>query len=160
MKTARPFRVMFVCLGNVCRSPLAHAVFESKANDAGLSVEVESSGTSAYHVGDHADRRMRSTAARHGVTIDHRSRQLEPGDLDSYDLLLAMDSENLRDIRRMRGARDATADIRLFREFDPVGPGDVPDPYYGGPDGFETVFEMVDRTAEALVDEIRRRAES
>lgn len=152
-------RVMFVCTGNICRSPLAEAVFRDLIEDGKLGdrFEIASSGTTAYHVGQPADERMRGVAASHGVAIRHRSQQLEESDLDDYDLLLAMDQSNLREMKLIARGRDHRGKIHLFREFDPQGgPGaEVPDPYYGGHAGFERVFAMVDRTCRALVAALR-----
>jgi protein-tyrosine phosphatase len=149
-----PYRVLVVCLGNICRSPLAEGVFRHLAEEAGVGdrFEVDSVGTGPWHVGDPPDRRMRETARRRGVPIDAlRGRQLSAADLERYDLVLAMDREVLHDTRCL--APDGNAPhVRLFREFDPE-PGDyqVPDPYYGGPQGFDDVYDMVERTAGELL---------
>ena len=152
-------KIMFVCTGNICRSPLAEAVFERLAAEAGLGAqfEVESSGTTAYHVGQAADERMRSVAASHGVRIQNRSKQLTAADLEEYDLILAMDRSNLREIGYIAESRGVLDKVKLFREFDPKGGPDaeVPDPYYGGRAGFERVYEMVDRTSHRLLNELR-----
>ncbi len=151
-KTPRPIRVMFVCLGNICRSPLAEGVFRQLVHEAGLShrIEIDSSGTGRWHVGEPPDKRMRATAQRHGVSIDHqRGRQIEADDLEYFDYILAMDRRNYDTTRRLDD-RDATlSKVHLFRSFDPT-PDDleVPDPYYGrGTEGFEEVYTIVDRTA-------------
>ena len=149
-----PYRVLFVCLGNICRSPLAEGVFRHLAEEAGVGdrFEVDSVGTGPWHVGDPPDRRMRETARRRGVPIDAlRGRQLGAEDLQRYDLVLAMDREVLHDTRCLAPDGEAPH-VRLFREFDPE-PGDyqVPDPYYGGPQGFDDVYDMVERTAGELL---------
>ncbi|MBN2340524.1 MAG: low molecular weight phosphotyrosine protein phosphatase [Deltaproteobacteria bacterium] len=147
-------KIMFVCLGNICRSPLAHAVFESLVQEAGLTnFKIESSGTTAYHVGELPDARMRATASEHGVKMTHRARQLKPSDLDHYDLILAMDNENLSNIRRLAASPEQLNKIQLFRDYDPEGGNgaEVPDPYYGGAAGFENVFQIVHRTAGHLL---------
>lgn len=150
---------MFVCTGNICRSPLAEAVFRDLVGIAGLSdrFEIASSGTSAYHVGQPADDRMRRVASAHGVTIRNRSQQLEEGDLDDYDLLLGMDLSNLHEMRALAARPEHRAKLRLFREFDPEGGkgAEVPDPYYGGPAGFERVYAMVERTCRSLLAALR-----
>ena len=152
------FRVMFVCTGNICRSPLAHAVFSQKARKAGLGNRfvIESSGTTAYHEGDQADPRMRKTARAHNVRIDHRARHFSVHDFENYDLILAMDRSNLASLRRMASNGEADGKLKLFRDFDPEASpnAEVPDPYYGGPDGFEHVYEMVDRTCDSLLAEL------
>ena len=153
---------MFICTGNICRSPLAHAVMEHKAGEAGLEgwMDVESSGTGPWHVGEQADSRMRRTAAEHGVRLDHRSRQLRPDDFSKYDLLLAMDRDNFRDALSLCRNEAEREKLRMFRDYDPQGTGDVPDPWYGGPDGFEEVWTIVERTCGALLNEVRSGLES
>lgn len=149
--------MLFVCLGNICRSPLAEGVFRRLVVKEGLSdrIEVDSAGTGAWHVGEQPDRRMRSTAESHGVSLDAiRARRVEAADLVDFDYVFAMDRENLRDLRRLAGRSEDS--IALFRAFDPVdGDPDVPDPYYGGTDGFERVFEIVERTSRSILDHIR-----
>lgn len=149
-------RVLFVCLGNICRSPLAEGVFLHLVREAGLThrFEVDSAGTGDWHVGERPDARAVAVAKKHGVELPSRARQVTPADLDAFDHVLAMDRENLRDLERM-ARRGAAADIRLLRRHDPVRDGDdVPDPYYGGPSGFDLVYEMVHRSCAALLDEL------
>jgi protein-tyrosine phosphatase len=147
-----PYRIGLVCLGNICRSPMADVVLTELVDRAGLAdaVEVTSCGTGGWHVGQPMDDRAAATllAADYDPT-GHRGRQLD-GSWFDRDLLLAMDGDNLHDVRAMApgGRSDA---VRLFRDFDPVGPGDVPDPYYGGPGGFDDVLAMVERTGIAVV---------
>jgi protein-tyrosine phosphatase len=155
-------KIMFVCLGNICRSPLAHAVFEDclRRTDPELAaqIEVESSGTSGYHVGEQADERMRQTARARGVTLDHRARQFRRADFRTYDLVVAMDRSNAAELRRLAaGDEAAVAKIRLLREFEPDGrrTEDVPDPYYGGERGFQEVFEIAERCCRVLHERIR-----
>jgi protein-tyrosine phosphatase len=139
--------VALVCLGNICRSPMAHVVLEERLADAGLGdrVEVTSSGTGDWHVGDPMDRRAAATLTTAGYDATRHRAQQWAGN-DEADLVLAMDAANLADIG---GAGER---VRLFRDFDPIDPGsDVPDPYYGGDSGFEEVLAMVERTAAALV---------
>lgn len=148
------YHVTLVCLGNICRSPMAHVVLEERLADAGLGdvVEVSSSGTGGWHVGDPMDRRAAATLATAGYDPSrHRAQQWDPaGAGGAADLVLAMDAENLADLG---GPTDR---VRLFRDLDPREPGsDVPDPYYGGDSGFEEVLAMVERTAAALVAALR-----
>ena len=153
-----PVRVLFVCLGNICRSPLAEGVFRHLAKARGLAgaYEVDSAGTGAWHVGEPPDPRSAEVARRHGVELAGAARQVVADDFERFDWILAMDRANLRDLAALRGA-NGRAQLRLFREFDPEGgERDVPDPYYGGPGGFEKVFEMVRRTSEALLEELER----
>jgi protein-tyrosine phosphatase len=138
-----------VCLGNICRSPTAHVVLEQRLAEAGLDdrVVVHSSGTGDWHVGDPMDRRAAATLVEAGYDPSrHRARQYDASWASEHDLVLAMDADNLADL----GGRSVR--VGLFRDLDPVDPGgDVPDPYYGGPDGFAIVLEMVERTSDALV---------
>lgn len=147
--------VLFVCLGNICRSPLAEGVLVHRLAEAGLSdaVRVDSAGTGAWHVGEPADPRSAEVAHRNGVELDGRARRIRAEDLREFDYILAMDRSNLLDIERMNRSESGTAQIALFRDFDPKtdADGEVPDPYYGGAGGFDRVYEMVDRTCRALV---------
>jgi protein-tyrosine phosphatase len=152
-RTPGRYRVALVCLGNICRSPMADVVLSERLAAAGLAerVEVTSAGTGGWHVGHPMDERAAATLTAAGYDASrHRARQLTPDWLDDRDLLLAMDTANLADVRAAGpGAGDR---VRLFRDFDPVGPGgEVPDPYYGGDAGFEEVLAMVERTVDALV---------
>lgn len=151
-------RVCFVCLGNICRSPTAEGIFLDLVRRAGLdsAIEVDSAGTAGWHEGKPADARARATATRRGITLPSRSRPLVAGDLDRFDWVLAMDRQNLADIRALAGGAATHAEIRLFRSFDPEATTDeVPDPYYGGDQGFEDVFDMCTRAAEGLLATIR-----
>ena len=153
------YRIMFVCTGNICRSPLAHAVFDNmvRMNDLNDTIIVESSGTDAWHTGEQADYRMRRTASRHGLNIRHRSRKLVASDLVDFDLILVMDSNNYEDTQSLASNQDEIDKVQMFRDFDPEGRGDVPDPWYGTMKDFENVWTIVERTCESLLDEIRRR---
>lgn len=158
MSTSDSIRIQFVCLGNICRSPLAKTVFQDKVEEAGLAdqFEIASSGTGDWHVGDTADDRMRKTAQKHGHSLeDHRASQFQKEHLAAYDHIFVMDKSNLNDVLYFDEEEKHDGKVRLFREFDP-DPGDyqVPDPYYGGRDGFETVYEIVDRTAETLLNRL------
>lgn len=152
------YAVALVCLGNICRSPMADVVLTAHVERAGLSdrVTVNSCGTGDWHVGQAMDRRAAATlsAADFDPTL-HRARLFDPGWLERHDLVLAMDESNLADVQAAAGSAGGSAHdgrVLLFREFDPVGTGgEVPDPYYGGDAGFEEVLEMVQRTSAALV---------
>lgn len=148
------YAIALVCLGNICRSPMADAVLVQRLDDAGLSglVQVRSSGTGDWHVGDPMDDRAAATLTAAGYDASrHRARQFARSWLDELDLVLAMDGANLDDV----GGRSER--VMLFGEFDPVAPGtEVPDPYYGGPDGFEEVLQMVERTSVAITAALQR----
>lgn len=145
---------MFVCMGNICRSPAAHAVAEYKIAERGLDdrLTVDSSGTIAYHQGEPADARMSAELAKHGIPSSHRSQQFRNSDVEEFDLILAMDRRNYEDIRGLVRDEAELDKLKMFRDFDPAGPGEVPDPYYGGREGFARVYEMVDRTVEELLN--------
>ncbi|TVQ39593.1 MAG: low molecular weight phosphotyrosine protein phosphatase [Spirochaetaceae bacterium] len=154
----QPKSVMFVCQGNICRSPLAQALFENRLEKRGIArrYRVDSTGVSSYHAGESSDRRMRETAARRGVRVDHRARAVTRRDLEEFDLILAMDRDNYSILRRKAHGDEQRDKIRMFRDFDPISNGeiDVPDPWYGGIQGFEQVYGIVERTCEALIDHL------
>jgi protein-tyrosine phosphatase len=150
-------KILFVCLGNICRSPLAEAVFKHKVKAKGLDhlFEIDSCGTGNYHIGDPPDPRTIANAKKNGVVIEHLGRQLCDDDLAYFDVILAMDNKNLRSILSLRSAEEYMHKVKLMREFDPSEKGgEVPDPYYGGEKNFQEVFEMLDRTADALLNEL------
>ncbi|MFQ5671804.1 MAG: low molecular weight protein-tyrosine-phosphatase [Nitrospinales bacterium] len=161
MKTTKTVRVCFVCLGNICRSPLAHGVFEALVDRQGLAGKIltDSAGTGAWHVGEPADSRMSETAMKKGVILNSRARQFTPGDFKRFDLVIAMDRINLDSLRSICPTGEAGEKLKLFRSFDPVkGNGlDVPDPYYGGANGFDTVFHIVNRTCPNILDYVKKR---
>lgn len=147
-------RVLFVCLGNICRSPLAEGVMRHLVRERGLDgrIEVDSAGTAAWHVGSPPDPRSTDVAARHGVSLEGlRARRVRPADFERFDLVLAMDADNEAELLRMAPPEFAGR-VRMLRSYDPEGAGEVPDPYYGGPQGFELVYDMVHRSCEALLD--------
>jgi protein-tyrosine phosphatase len=147
------YSVALVCLGNICRSPMADVVLQQHLAAAGLDdrVTVASSGTGDWHVGHPMDRRAATTLTDAGYDATrHRARHFAPTWLDEHDLVLAMDAQNLRDV--VAGSDVDANRVRLYRDFDPREPGgEVPDPYYGGDSGFEEVLEMVERTSATLV---------
>jgi protein-tyrosine phosphatase len=151
--------VLFVCLGNICRSPLAEGVLAHLLAEAGLGdrVSVDSAGTGAWHVGDPPDPRSVEVAHRFGVRLRGTGRQVRVGDFRRFTHVVAMDRENLRNLERMREGAGEGPRPRLLRDWDPEGGegAEVPDPYYGGPDGFVTVFRMVERSCRGILDELR-----
>ncbi|MDF1564960.1 MAG: low molecular weight phosphotyrosine protein phosphatase [Deltaproteobacteria bacterium] len=154
-----PFRICFVCLGNICRSPLAEAVLQQMVRTRGLEdqIEIESRGTGDWHLGQPADPRMQAAATRHGVPMSTRAELFEEEDFADFDLILSMDRARFGELER-RMPRRVKAALRLFRDYDPEasGPADVPDPYYGGEDGFEEVYRIVERTCAAMLDAHQR----
>ena len=155
-------RILFVCMGNICRSPTAEGVMRHLVREAGLEDEIviDSAGTGGWHVGDPPDRRATAAARARGMTLEGGARQITVNDFEDFDLLLAMDRDNLAGIRAIAPDEEAAAKARLLREYDPASAGtpdlDVPDPYYGGPQGFETVLDQVEAACRGLLDEIRR----
>ena len=151
--------VLFVCLGNICRSPLAEGVFRHILDEDGVSdrFRVDSAGTGSWHVGESPDFRAVRIAATKGVTVGGHARQVQPEDFRHFDYILAMDSDNLQALETYRDKVGGDAALYLLREFDPEGgPGaEVPDPYYGDSSGFDDVFAMVERSCLALLDHIR-----
>ena len=148
------YSILFVCLGNICRSPLAEAVMAHLAAGAeGPDLHIDSAGTSAWHAGEPADPRTIDVARRHGIAVTSRSRQVGPHDFEQFDLLIAMDADNRRNLLALCPPAHRQK-IRLLREWDPQGAGDVPDPYFGGDSGFEDSFEMVQRCCQALLTQL------
>jgi protein-tyrosine phosphatase len=154
----RRIRICFVCLGNICRSPTAHGVMARLVADAGLAaaIEVDSAGTAAYHVGELPDERSRAAARRRGIELTHRARQFAAADLDRFDLVVAMDGQNLRRLRQLAAGRTGPP-IVLLRSFDPTAaPGaEVPDPWDSDDDGFEEVLDQCERACAGLLAHVR-----
>jgi len=162
-------RVLFVCLGNICRSPTAEAVMARLVADAGLeqAIALDSAGTGAWHVGSPPDERATAAAAARGIAMRGTARQVRLEDFETFDLVIAMDAENHRNLLALAPHPEAAAKVRMLREFDPAtasgGAGrdasslDVPDPYYGGEDGFDHVLDLVEAACAGLLDELRAR---
>lgn len=168
-------RLLFVCLGNICRSPTAEGVMRALVHEAGLedSIELDSAGTGSWHVGSSPDARASAAARGRGIALEGSARQVRDDDFLDFDLLLAMDSENMRELRQQAPGEEERAKVRLLREFDPAARGqtqpfglcarrvvgaadlDVPDPYYGAPGGFEEVFDLVHAACAGLLEQIR-----
>lgn len=145
-------RVLFVCMGNICRSPTGEGVFKAVVERAGLShrIEIDSAGTIGYHTGKPADARMRRAAAARGYDLTSISRQVKAWDLDEFDLVIAMDRENLADLRTL--SANPSAHVCLLSDFlDARWPQDVPDPYYGGDAGFQEVLDMIEAACPSIL---------
>jgi protein-tyrosine phosphatase len=154
------YRVLFVCLGNICRSPLADGILAHKLQQAGLShrVTVDSAGTGAYHVGEPPHVESMRVAKQHGMPIDHlRARQVKRPDFEAFDLIVAMDRKNYGDLLEIERSGDHHHKVRLFMSYVPgASSQDVPDPYFGGPEGFDEVFDLVNTGCDAILAEIRQ----
>jgi low molecular weight protein-tyrosine phosphatase len=181
--------ILFVCLGNICRSPTAEGTMRALVRQAGLEgqIELDSAGTGAWHVGEPPDARATAAARRRGIALEGAARQVRLTDFEEFDLILAMDRANLRELRRLAPDERARARVRLLREFDAAVDGDldarggldtsgdiatgdvpatgdlaadgdldVPDPYYGGPDGFDEVLDLVQAACASLLSSIQR----
>jgi protein-tyrosine phosphatase len=152
-------KILFVCLGNICRSPLAEAIFKHKIKEKGLEawVEVHSCGTANYHVGDTPDPRTIKNALKNGVAIDHLGRQLSMNDLEVYDFIIAMDKSNHANILKLENAKGHSHKIKLMRSFDLNADGDeVPDPYYGDEMGFQNVFDILSHSVDSFIHFLER----
>ncbi|MGW4730082.1 low molecular weight protein-tyrosine-phosphatase [Streptomyces shenzhenensis] len=157
------YRVCFVCTGNICRSPMAESVFRARAAEAELTdlVEVDSAGTGSWHEGEGADPRAVAVLEEHGYDIDHTARRFEPSWFSRLDLVIALDSGHLKALRRMAPTEEDARKVRLLRSYDP-GAGDdldVPDPYYGGLDGFAECLERVEAASTGLLAAVREHLE-
>jgi protein-tyrosine phosphatase len=154
-------RILFVCMGNICRSPTAEGVMRSLLAREGLDgrIELDSAGTGGWHAGAPPDERATEAARKRQIALEGEARQVSPADFDRFDLVLAMDRENLRDLRALAPDGEARAKVRLLREFDPqavaAGDLDVPDPYYGAARGFEQVLDLVEAACRGLLDDLR-----
>lgn len=155
-----PRRLCFVCLGNIIRSPLAENLFRHMAERAGAAdkYEVSSAGIDGWHVGEPPDDRMRRVAARHGLVYNGRARQFQPRDFDRFDWIVVMDRGNRDALANLARSGGDRAKVHMLREFDPQGGPNipVPDPYYGGPNGFEEVYLMIERSVGGLLEMLER----
>jgi protein-tyrosine phosphatase len=153
--------ISFVCLGNICRSPLAQGVFQDLVNREKLDqkIFISSSGTGNWHIGNLPDERMRQTAQSKGIKLESRAQQFQSKDFNRFNLVLAMDHSNLVRLSEIAPSTLQKNKLMLFRSFDPESneDQDVPDPYYGGTKGFEEVYSMVKRTCPPLLDYIKSR---
>ena len=150
-------RICFVCLGNICRSPAAAAVFASKASAAGLTVTVDSAGTSRYHLGEGAHPHTLDEGARRGVAIEHRARQFTPGDFARFDLVVAMDESNRRALHDLAPDDEARSKIVLLRSFAPGNDHDVPDPWGLPPSAYAAMYDIIEAACDGLVAHVAAR---
>jgi protein-tyrosine phosphatase len=154
-------RVLFVCLGNICRSPTAEGAMRALVREEGLedSIELDSAGTGNWHVGSPPDPRAIAAALARGIALEGCAREARREDFDDFDLVLAMDRSNMRELRRLAPGAQALAKVRLLREFDPASAGaedlDVPDPYHGAAGGFDEVLDLVQAACRGLLEQIR-----
>ncbi|MGW5043322.1 low molecular weight protein-tyrosine-phosphatase [Streptomyces griseoluteus] len=157
------FRVCFVCTGNICRSPMAESVFRARVAEAGLDglIEADSAGTGGWHEGDTADPRTVSVLDEHGYGTEHIARQFQSSWFGRLDLVIALDTGHLKALRRLAPTEEDARKVRLLRSYDPSAGADldVPDPYYGGRDGFEECLEMVEGASAGLLDSVREHLE-
>jgi protein-tyrosine phosphatase len=155
-------RVLFVCLGNICRSPTAEGAMRALVREEGLedSIELDSAGTGGWHVGSPPDPRAVATARARGIALEGSARTVRQNDFDDFDLVLAMDRSNMRELRQLAHGEQRRAKVRLLREFDPASAGaedlDVPDPYYGAAGGFDEVLDLVQAACRGLLEQIRK----
>ncbi|MER8219621.1 low molecular weight protein-tyrosine-phosphatase [Streptomyces sp. NPDC094143] len=153
------YRVCFVCTGNICRSPMAEVVFRARVAGAGLDglVEVDSAGTGGWHEGDGADPRTVAVLAENGYPTNHTARQFQPSWFSRLDLVIALDSGHLGALRRLAPTEQDARKVKLLRSYDPAAGDDldVPDPYYGGPEGFQECLEMVEAASTGLLAAVR-----
>lgn len=147
-------RVLFVCLGNICRSPLAEAILRHQATEANLDVEVDSAGTGNWHIGERSDRRAIAIGEGRGYEMNHCARQVSSADFQRFDLIVAMDHANVSELVRWDGAEPYK--IKLARSFDPAAADlEVPDPYYGGDEGFEEVADQLEQACRGILAHLR-----
>lgn len=159
---SEPTKLLFVCLGNICRSPTGEGVMRHLVESEGVAhlFEIDSAGTGSWHIGESPDRRSVAAAAARGILIGGTARQVTGDDFYEYDLLLAADRYNHRDLQAIAPTDEHEAKVRLLREFDPMSTPDdldVPDPYYGGPGGFDEVIDLVDAACRGLLAEVLSR---
>ncbi|MCC7297898.1 MAG: low molecular weight phosphotyrosine protein phosphatase [Bacteroidia bacterium] len=150
-------KVLFVCLGNICRSPLAEALFIKKSKKFKHTFEVDSAGTSDFHVGELPDPRTIQNALEHNLTLKHRARQFKKEDFIRFDHIITMDKSNLENVLKLAQNQEDKDKVKLLRDFDQSHPGaDVPDPWFGGDEGFEEVYQIIDHCTQQLFEVLKK----
>ncbi|KAL0230128.1 hypothetical protein PCE1_003690 [Barthelona sp. PCE] len=148
-------RIMYVCLGNICRSPIARSVGQYICDERNLDWVIDSCGTAAYHSGENMDHRSADVLAKHGLDNSHSAKQLQKSDFETFDFIVCMDRSNINNAKRIRGRTRSQAQLVLLGDYDPEEPGsEVPDPYYGGKRGFDLVYEQITRCIKSFYDSI------
>ncbi|UII32985.1 low molecular weight phosphotyrosine protein phosphatase [Fulvivirga ulvae] len=150
-------KVLFVCLGNICRSPLAQGLMEMKIDELGLNdqIKVDSCGTSQYHIGEQPDERTLKNALKNGLKLEHQARQFSRKDFRTFDYIVTMDKANMDCVKRLDQTNEFSDKFMLIRDFDPVDKGaDVPDPYFGGEEGFQHVYLILQRSVSEFLNQI------
>lgn len=152
-------KILMVCLGNICRSPLADGLLRKKVARFGLKVEIDSAGTAAYHIGKSPDTRTQANARQHGVDLSFlRARQFETADFDAFDKIYVMDASNESNVLNLaRNDQDAEKVDRLLNLLPEVVDKNVPDPYYGGEKGFEKVYQLVDAATDVIIEKLQNK---
>jgi protein-tyrosine phosphatase len=148
-------KILMVCLGNICRSPIAEGILRHKLKEQGFDhVETDSAGTSSYHIGEAPDKRMRATAITNGVNIDDlKAREFVPSDFEDFDMIYAMDQSNYNNMLALARSSDEKAKLKLIlNEVNPGANEAVPDPYYGGDEGFQHVFDLLDQATDVIIE--------
>ncbi|MBQ2322017.1 MAG: low molecular weight phosphotyrosine protein phosphatase [Bacteroidales bacterium] len=160
-KPTHKLSLLFICLGNICRSPAADGVMRKLAEKEGLDLTIDSAAIGSWHIGSLPDSRMRACGRRHGYDFSHRARQVSPADFERFDLVFGMDEQNLADLRRLASTPEAKAKIRLMADFltDHPGQNSIPDPYYGDEADFEFALELIEDAARHIVKRIKQRKE-
>ncbi len=145
--------ILFICLGNICRSPAADGIMRKKAKAAGLDIFIDSAAIGAWHIGNLPDRRMRECGKRHGYTFDHHARQISPSDFDNFDVIMGMDAQNLQDLRQIAKTEENRLKIRSLASFmtNHEGQKTIPDPYYGNDADFEFALELIEDATDGLI---------
>ncbi|HEX7597928.1 MAG TPA: low molecular weight protein-tyrosine-phosphatase [Polyangia bacterium] len=160
MSPQKRIAISFVCMGNICRSPTAEAIMRHLVQQAGLdsAIDIDSAGTGSWHVGEAADERTRRVGERRGIPLSGTARQWSRADFARFDYVLAIDRDILDELALLAPTPEMREKIHLLRQFDPASPpkSDVPDPYYGQPDGFEEVFDLCEAACRGLLDYLRR----